>query len=107
MDDVQRFLSEELVRERLKNLREKGLVPSEDTVPTVTEAGEPEGITITAVRRFRYWTDGLIIGSRRFVLETAAVLRSPEELARHRLQPLRTGATTLFSFRRLRNDLRC
>jgi len=43
----------------------------------VAEAQKPVGLLMTAELRCRYWTDGLIIGSRTFVLETGAAALNP------------------------------
>jgi len=66
------------------------------------EAEKSPSFVIRVDRRVRYWTDGLIIGSRTFVRETAALLWSREHVARHRLQRARgPGGTELYAYRRL------
>jgi REP element-mobilizing transposase RayT len=63
-------------------------------------------------RRVRHWSDGLIIGSRIFVMELAAASRDrlapehPERIGKHRLgQLLSTSDTAFFSWRNLQKNL--
>jgi hypothetical protein len=53
-------------------------------------------------RRVRYRTDGLIIGSKTFVRETAARVWDTDRVERHRLQRARgPTAVELHAYRRL------
>jgi REP element-mobilizing transposase RayT len=53
-------------------------------------------------RRVRYWTDGLIIGSKTFVRETAARVWDADRVERHRLQRAHgPTAAELYAYRRL------
>lgn len=53
-------------------------------------------------RRVRYWTDGLIIGGKTFVRETASRLWDAEQVQRHRLARARgSGSGELYAYRRL------
>lgn len=68
-----------------------------------TAAQEP-GFVLRLDRRVRYWSDGLVIGGRRFVLEMAARCYGEDRASRHRLQRAAredTG-TDLWAYRRLR-----
>ncbi len=57
-------------------------------------------------RRVRYWSDGLIIGGKRFIRETAAAVFDADRIARHRLQPLGTKSEgpAVFAWRQLRQS---
>lgn len=102
-DDIRDFLRAELARRHASDDQQA----TPETVATaVVEARKPVGLLVTAERRCRFWADGLIIGSKTFVLETATVLRSAEELARRRLLVLRTPRDTCFyAYRRVREPV--
>ena len=74
---------------------------------TANAARERPGLQLTVERRCRFWSDGLIIGCKTFVLETATVIRTQAELARHRIQKLQTtdGSGSLCAYRRLQRNL--
>ena len=60
--------------------------------------------TVTARRRVRYWTDGVVIGSELFVREIAATLFGNERAERKRLakgSPPGTADSPLFAYRQL------
>jgi hypothetical protein len=78
-------------------------------------APEPPALTVIT-RRVRYWTDGLAIGSKRFLRETLGLFLPPERVQRHRLSPPTTlvaaGAThapplEIHAWRRPRLGLGC
>jgi len=71
---------------------------TEDTEQAMAEAEREPELTTRMDRHVRYWTDGLIIGSRAFVLEVASAFRQNPE--KHRLG--KTAAGELFSWTRLR-----
>ena len=100
-DDIRDFLQVEMARRHADDAPDA----TPDTIAAaVDDARQPVGRLTTVHRRCRYWTDGLIIGSKTFVLETAAAIRSSGELARHRLLVLRTPQDTrLYAYRRVRD----
>ena len=69
-----------------------------DIEQAMADADREPVFTTRLDRRVRYWTDGVIIGSRTFVLEIASAFRSDPE--KHRLG--KTPAGELFSWARLR-----
>ena len=70
----------------------------EEIEQAMAEAECRPAFTTRLDRRVRYWTDGVIIGSKAFVLEIASAFRQNPD--RHRLG--RSAAGELFSWRRLR-----
>ena len=64
----------------------------------------PTRLRIT--RRVRYWTDGAIIGSKRFVLNMTAAVFGQARVKTKRLGTTETGdGTVLFTFRRVRDSI--
>jgi hypothetical protein len=51
----------------------------------VEAAGKPLAFSTVASRRMRYWTDGLVIGSKAFVLEIMTAARGAEHMGKRRL----------------------
>jgi hypothetical protein len=99
-DDIRDFLRGELARRRASDNPQ---ATPQSIAAAVAQAKHPVGVLMTTERRCRYWADGLIIGSKAFVLETAAALRSADELARHRLLVLRSsGNVRCYAYRRVR-----
>jgi putative transposase len=80
--ESQKDLYGELRREfaRLKTLR-RGPEAMEQAIAAVAE---PPAFSTVVTRRMRYWTDGLVIGSKRFVVEIMTAARGAEHMARHR-----------------------
>jgi putative transposase len=66
------------------------------------EARRPDSMPLHLLRRVRHWTDGGIIGSKLFVMDTLAKFRPPEYAKKKRLSRGCIGDTVLYSFRRLR-----
>lgn len=65
-----------------------------------------KGFTLTVHRRVRYWTNGLVIGSRLYLREVMARHRDEDELRRHRTaraQAERGAAPSLYAWRTLRD----
>lgn len=62
-----------------------GALP-EETDAAMCRAAEDSGFLLRLDRRIRYWTDGLIIGSRIFVLDTAERFWCAKRVQRQRLQ---------------------
>jgi hypothetical protein len=99
-NDIRDFLRGELARRRASDNPQ---ATPQTIAAAVAKAKRPIGLLMTTERRCRYWADGLIIGSKAFVLETAAALRSADELARHRLLLLRSsGNVRCYAYRRVR-----
>jgi len=74
-----------------------------DEIDAAMQKAEKTPLFILRVdRRVRYWTDGLIIGGKTFVRETAGRLWDAEHVRRHRLQRARGPAVgELYAYRRL------
>jgi hypothetical protein len=99
-NDIRDFLRAELARRRASD---NPLASPQSIAAAVAEAKCPVGLLMTTERRCRYWADGLIIGSKTFVLETAAAFRSADELTRHRLLVLRSSEDArCYAYRRVR-----
>ncbi len=78
-----------------------------DEVETaIAVAAEKERFVTRLDRRVRYWVDGLVIGSDRFVLGTVGRYRPRIDLAKRRLvraiSPTSPTTTSLYSFKQLR-----
>jgi len=103
LEDVRRELRTEFARV----LTNENDGTAQEVDQAILRAGQEDPFALTLQRRVRYWTDGLIIGSKTFVMNAAAGFYPPERVARHRLQragPLPQGgqATPLHAYRRLR-----
>jgi hypothetical protein len=94
---------------------EAGATTAEIEQAVAAAAPEPPALTVIT-RRVRYWTDGLAIGSKRFLRETLGLFLPPERVQRHRLSPPTTlvaaGAThapplEIHAWRRPRLGLGC
>jgi hypothetical protein len=74
----------------------------------IAEAGKPLGFSTVASRRMRYWTDGLVIGSKLFVTEIMTQARGAEHMAKRRLAVAAeetVAGLRLVCYRRLRVDV--
>ncbi|OPZ25377.1 MAG: Transposase IS200 like protein [Lentisphaerae bacterium ADurb.BinA184] len=66
------------------------------------KAAKTPSFVVQLDRRVRYWTDGLIIGGKAFVRETATRVLNADQVRRHRLEPARgPHAGGLYAYRRL------
>ena len=74
-----------------------------DIEAAMREAEKAPSFVLRTDRRVRYWTDGLIIGSRAFVRDMANRLWDVAQVSRHRLQLARgpTAPSDLYAYRRL------
>ena len=71
----------------------------------LAEAGKPLAFSTVASRRMRYWTDGLVIGSKLFVTEIMTQARGARHMAKRRLTVAAeetVAGLRLVSYRRLR-----
>lgn len=101
LTDVQQSLHVEFARIRTT---EAGQTPGQIEA-AMAEAGARERFTTQVDRRVRYWVDGLVIGSERFVRETMGRVRVAATVQKRRL--VRALAPTadrpdLFCFKQLR-----
>ena len=77
--------------------------PAEEVAEAMKKAECTPSFALRLDRRVRHWTDGVVIGGKRFVREIAGRLWSDERVSRHRLQPAEgPGANGLYAYRRLR-----
>ncbi len=77
----------------------------EEITKAMQDAEKRPSFALRADRRVRYWTDGLIIGSKTFVREMAARRWSEERVNKHRLQCSESdddSPSPIYSWRRLR-----
>jgi putative transposase len=103
IDQIRDHLRSEMAR---VHVQDAGPVLPETIEAATSEAKKRPGLLVTARRRCRFWSDGLIIGSRTFVIETATAIRSAKDLAKHRVQNLHAAdGTTFYAYRRLRLNL--
>ncbi len=94
----QRFRSD-LARQRAED---EGASPAQ-TEEAVSAASRRPGFLLSLDRRIRYWSDGLVIGSKEFVIETVSQARSPVDARRQCVQPASgPGSAGLYALRRLR-----
>lgn len=77
-------------------------IDEEELNDRAEEARRGDSMSLQLLRRVRHWTDGGIVGSKIFVLETTARFRSTEYVEKKRLSRGTLGDTTLYSLRRLR-----
>lgn len=104
IERIREHLRGEMARTHAQDAEPASPAPSEAAPPAA--ARRRPGLLVTARRRCRFWSDGLIIGSREFVLETATTIRSGKDLAKHRLQSLHApDGMTLCAYHRLRLNL--
>lgn len=79
--DLKRELRKEFARMRATDARQS----QEQIRAAVAVAAEKERFTTCVDRRVRYWVDGLVIGSERFVRDTLVATRRGSRLAGRRL----------------------
>jgi hypothetical protein len=94
-------LREEVARVRA---REAKLAPA-GIEAAIEQAGRPIDFRTDAGRRMRYWVDGLVIGSERFVRQVMTRARGEAHMHRRRLAQavdMAAGDLRLVSYRRLR-----
>ena len=80
--------------------------PQDVAEAAVKAAGKPLPFSTVATRRMRYWADGLVIGSRRFVTEIMSAARGAEHLGKRRFavaQDAALAGVELVCYKRLRN----
>ena len=85
----------------LKTMRQ----PLEVIAAAVAQAGQPLAFSTVANRRMRYWTDGLVIGSKAFVVQIMTAARGAEHMGKRRLTAALeegAGALRLTCYKRLR-----
>ena len=73
---------------------------------SIKAAGKPLPFSTVATRRMRYWADGLVIGSRRFVTEIMSAARGAEHLGKRRFAAAQDAALAgveLVCYKRLRD----
>ncbi len=58
--------------------------------------------TLSIQRRVRYWTQGLVIGSKLYLRYAMSRYRTPSEFNTHRVAVLKDHNSTLFAWRRIR-----
>ena len=97
--DVLRLFDEELAR---TVAGEKGQAGK--ALDRAAEVSKPDGMRVRFLRRTRHFTDGAIIGSATFVLETAARLRGVKKLSHRLCGGTSPSGENLFCFRRLRTE---
>jgi len=101
---------DELYREFRRNFALLRMLrqPGEQIDQAMAKAGKPLAFSTVATRRVRYWTDGLVIGSRLFVTEIMTAARGAGHMAKRRcavaLEESRAGLRLVF-YRRLRANL--
>ena len=105
--DAQAHSAEEIARcfrvEFARRLAVESEAPAEEEEQAVDGGESATSFTMRSDRRVRYWTDGLVIGSKSFVRETAERLFDEKKVRRHRLQPAKgPGADGLYAYRCLR-----
>jgi len=61
-----------------------------------------EGFALTVHRRVRFWTDGLVIGSKLYLQEVMARQKSADEVKRHRPARSKGSPEPMYAWRRLR-----
>ena len=98
LDEIRRRFRTDLARQRAED---EGASPAE-IEEIVSDAGRCPAFLLRLDRRVRYWSDGLVIGGKEFVIETAAGVCGAERARRQRLQPASGhGAAGLYAYRRL------
>ena len=99
LDEIQRRFRIEFARVRTA---ESGALGDEIDA-AMQQAEKAPSFVLRIDRRVRYWTDGLIIGGKAFVRETASRLWDADRVNRHRLQPAggSAAAAGLYAYRRL------
>jgi len=100
LEDVQTRLRIDLAR---RTALENPTSTTDEIEASMAAAAQRPRFVLRLDRRIRYWTDGLVVGSKKFVLETAARLDGTDKAQRHRLQQAeRAGhGVGLWAYRRL------
>jgi hypothetical protein len=99
LEQIRRRFRTDLARQRAEDA---GASPAE-AEEAASDAGRGPAFLLRLDRRVRYWSDGLVIGGRAFVVETAARVCGAERARQHRLEPASgPGGAGLYAYRRLR-----
>jgi len=81
---------------------EKGL-RGDELHEVVVKGGKRPNMKLRFLRRVRYWSDGVVIGSKLFILTTASEYYNSEKLKRKQFERADSLiGQTIFSFRKLR-----